>query len=291
MREVVKRRCTTFPLLLTLSSALLRATNTLALSPLYQRRYNKVTSTNSVYLLPRRLYTVSNTFLKVTGESTELEEDVNALPDSKRRLSEVMGMVISNLDVLNVKILHQKVRDMEEESSQAEFWENQEKAQALLLEMNRLKILIERADNWKTSCEDIEALLGKKFIFPIHSFFCRFIVKTTVYAILYEDMAQEDEEDRGSYVDEAVKTLNALEKDLDAFEVERLLNGKYDKAGCTVVIQSGAGGTEAQDWAGMYAKLAFTLNNAITTTLSTFQTHRYVVQNVQAICRKTWIQN
>ena len=57
------------------------------------------------------------------------------------------------------------------------------------------------------------------------------------------------------------------------------------------VPASAAGGTEAQDWAGMYAKLAFTLNNAITTTLSTFQTHRYVVQNVQAICRKTWIQN
>ena len=72
-------------------------------------------------------------------------------------------------------------------------------------------------------------------------------------------MAQEDQEDRASYVDEAVKTLNALEKDLDAFEVERLLSGKYDKAGCTVVIQSGAGGTEAQDWAGVYVKLLLSL--------------------------------
>ena len=67
-------------------------------------------------------------------------------------------------------------------------------------------------------------------------------------------MAQEDEADRDSYIKEAVDTLEMLEKDLDAFEVERLLGGKYDKAGCTVVIQSGAGGTEAQDWAGMSTK-------------------------------------
>ena len=72
-------------------------------------------------------------------------------------------MVNSNLapDVLNMKVLQQTVRDMEEESSQAEFWDNQEKAQALLSEMNRLKILISRANLWKTNCEDVEALLGK----------------------------------------------------------------------------------------------------------------------------------
>lgn len=69
--------------------------------------------------------------------------------------------------------------------------------------------------------------------------------------LMDEDMAMEDEEDQASYVEEAVNTLNTLEKDLDAFEVERLLSGKYDKTGCTMVIQSGAGGTEAQDWAGM----------------------------------------
>ena len=46
-----------------------------------------------------------------------------------------------------------------------------------------------------------------------------------------------------------------LEKDLDDFEVEQLLCGKFDKNGCTLCIQSGAGGTEAQDWAGMLYRM------------------------------------
>ena len=114
-----------------------------------------------------RLYShsisASKTALKADGGAVTAEEDVNALPDSKRRLQEVKEMVNSNLapDVLNMKVLQQTVRDMEEESSQAEFWDNQEKAQALLSEMNRLKILISRANLWKTNCEDVEALLGK----------------------------------------------------------------------------------------------------------------------------------
>ena len=43
-------------------------------------------------------------------------------------------------------------------------------------------------------------------------------------------------------MEEAINILKKLEKDLDNFEVERLLSGKYDKYGCTICIQSGAGG-------------------------------------------------
>ena len=83
-------------------------------------------------------------------------------------------------------------------------------------------------------------------------------------------MATEDEKDASMYLDEAVSCLNSLEKDLDGFEVERLLSGKYDRYGCTVCIQSGAGGTEAQDWAGMLYRLICLLRSIkyITTFLS-----------------------
>lgn len=49
--------------------------------------------------------------------------------------------------------------------------------------------------------------------------------------------------------------LSRCESDLEKFEVERLLSGKYDKFGCTVCINSGAGGTEAADWAGMLYRM------------------------------------
>lgn len=67
--------------------------------------------------------------------------DVNTYPDSKRRLALIQKQVESNLapDVLNLKFLTETVRDMEQESSQAGFWDDQEKAQGLLSEMNRCK--------------------------------------------------------------------------------------------------------------------------------------------------------
>lgn len=42
---------------------------------------------------------------------------------------------------------------------------------------------------------------------------------------------------------------------MDSFEVERLLSHQYDKSDCGMVIQSGAGGTEAQDWADMVYRM------------------------------------
>ena len=153
--------------------------------------------------------------------------DVNALPDSKRKLIEITEKVNSNLakDVMNVGQLRESVRDMEQESSQPGFWDEQEKAQTLLSELNRVKATVQRAENWLQSVEDVGVLL---------------------------DMAVEDPESANEYLQEVVSSIASLEKDLDAFEVERLLGGKYDRLGVTLCIQSGAGGTEAMDWAGMY---------------------------------------
>ena len=161
--------------------------------------------------------------------------DVNALPDSKRRLQEAQVKIESNLakDVLNVANLRGEIKDMEMESAQPGFWDSQEKAQELLSELNRVKAMVERADSWKTRCDDVVTLL---------------------------DMAVEATDSPTSsetalLLDEAVETLNLLEKDLEAFEIEKLLGGKYDEYGCTLCIQSGAGGTEAQDWAGMLMRM------------------------------------
>ena len=47
---------------------------------------------------------------------------------------------------------------------------------------------------------------------------------------------------------ELYKDLQCLEEDLAKFEIERLLNKKYDQLSCGLSIQSGAGGIDAQDW-------------------------------------------
>lgn len=51
------------------------------------------------------------------------------------------------------------------------------------------------------------------------------------------------------------QALGLLQRDLDAWELEQLLSGKYDDCGCRLTIMAGAGGTEAQDWALMLQRM------------------------------------
>ncbi len=46
-----------------------------------------------------------------------------------------------------------------------------------------------------------------------------------------------------------------INKKIDTLEIELLLNGQYDKSNCIFEIHSGAGGTEACDWASMLFRM------------------------------------
>lgn len=50
-------------------------------------------------------------------------------------------------------------------------------------------------------------------------------------------------------------TLFGLQAKMDKIERQSLLAGKHDHRNCFVAIQAGAGGTEAEDWAGMLERM------------------------------------
>ena len=54
---------------------------------------------------------------------------------------------------------------------------------------------------------------------------------------------------------EAQGGLDQLRRELDRWELERLLSGDYDKEGAVLSINAGAGGTDAQDWAQMLLRM------------------------------------
>ena len=64
-----------------------------------------------------------------------------------------------------------------------------------------------------------------------------------------------------------IKSVVKISKEVEKFELETLLSGKYDHNNAIVTIHPGAGGTESQDWAEMlyrmYTKWAFKNNYAI----------------------------
>lgn len=56
-------------------------------------------------------------------------------------------------------------------------------------------------------------------------------------------------------VPEIAQSLEEIQKDLERLEFHRMFSGKLDKQGAFIDIQSGSGGTEAQDWAQMLLRM------------------------------------
>lgn len=67
------------------------------------------------------------------------------------------------------------------------------------------------------------------------------------------DMAvEEDDQDA---VEDVREELAALQKELEVLEFRRMFSGEMDPNSCYLEIQSGSGGTEAQDWASMLLRM------------------------------------
>ena len=67
------------------------------------------------------------------------------------------------------------------------------------------------------------------------------------------DMAQE--EDDTATVDSVDADLQAYARIVESLELQRMFSGEMDEANAFVDIQSGSGGTEAQDWANMLLRM------------------------------------
>ena len=56
-------------------------------------------------------------------------------------------------------------------------------------------------------------------------------------------------------IETSYKDFKNLEKELEKFELQQMLSGEYDSADAILTINSGAGGTDAQDWASMLLRM------------------------------------
>ena len=128
--------------------------------------------------------------------------------------------------VFDVPALKAKQSDLEQLATQPNFWENKQNAQKQLRNLDEIKAQLDQLALWRKILKDGEATVE-------------------LYAL-------EPDED---FLLEAQTGLNALKKDLERWELERLLSGTYDKEGAILSINAGAGGTDAQDWAQMILRM------------------------------------
>lgn len=70
-----------------------------------------------------------------------------------------------------------------------------------------------------------------------------------------EDSAVALELEDENLILESKNNLLNLETEFDKFDLENMLNGEFDKNDAILTINSGAGGTDAQDWADMLLRM------------------------------------
>ncbi len=128
---------------------------------------------------------------------------------------------IFDLDDKNER-LTEVVRELE----QPDVWNDPERAQQLGRERVRLEEVVLVLNNMSRTLEDASELL---------------------------EMAA-DESDQET-LDAVYGDLDALEQEIAVLEFRRMFSGEMDAANAFVDIQSGSGGTEAQDWAEMLLRM------------------------------------
>ncbi len=122
-----------------------------------------------------------------------------------------------------------KVKELEFLSEQSDFWSNQKKAQGTLKELSLLKKKLSTIDVLSKENDDLLELVE-----------------------IYSDEDLDDEN-----IGELNSSLLSLIENTKNFEIEIILSKKEDVNNAILSINSGAGGTEAQDWADMLCRMYF----------------------------------
>ncbi len=107
---------------------------------------------------------------------------------------------------------------------QEDFWSNNDKAKAVLRDINYIEKEIDSVKKINEYSEELS---------------------------LHNELFSMGE----SISDEFIDSLNEYEQLLDNFEINNLLNGENDQRGAILSIHPGAGGTESQDWAHMLYRM------------------------------------
>ena len=109
------------------------------------------------------------------------------------------------------------------------FWDNQERAQAHIAKLNGMKRAVLPVVAFHKKVEDIGVMLE--------------LVEAASTA------------EKDAYEHELETSVAAMLAELDELEIASFLTGQFDRNNAIFSIQSGAGGTEANDWADMMFRM------------------------------------
>lgn len=130
------------------------------------------------------------------------------------------------MSLFDLKLVANRIDELEKKTMEEGFW-NDSKTSSVVL-------------------QEIKSLKGK------YTKFTKLNEEIKNLQELNELLLLEEDDDLGK---ELLKNTQLLEHNLEKFEIETLLSGKYDINNAIVTLHPGAGGTESQDWAEMLYRM------------------------------------
>lgn len=118
------------------------------------------------------------------------------------------------------------IQEFEEVMAQPGFWDDQDKAQTVISDLNDIK---NKYDSFNALSEGHEE-----------------------YVLMLEMLEELPDPDMKKELEEGLKQLS---KDIEDYELVMLLNGAYDKNNAILELHPGAGGTESQDFGEMLYRM------------------------------------
>ncbi|MFA0031026.1 peptide chain release factor 2 [Vibrio sp. 10N.261.49.A12] len=149
--------------------------------------------------------------------------EINPIKNRLQDVSERTNILRGYLDYDAKK---ERLEEVNAELEQPDVWNEPERAQALGKERSALEAVVETIDQLDQGVEDVDGLLE--------------------FAV--------EEEDQETF-DEIEPELAELEAKLEKLEFRRMFSGDHDASDCYIDLQSGSGGTEAQDWTSMMLRM------------------------------------
>jgi peptide chain release factor 2 len=141
-------------------------------------------------------------------------------------LTELRRRVDGARDYLKIDVARARMAELEEEMSTPGFWDDADGARTVTTEHARCREDVELIDSLTSQVDDLDTLA---------------------------ELAREESDE--SFEAEIADGADAVLRDLDTLELRALFTGEYDDRDAICTVNSGAGGTDAQDWTDMLLRM------------------------------------
>jgi len=146
--------------------------------------------------------------------------------DFSEELGDLARRVADAHKYLRIDEARTRLAELEEQASAPDLWDDADRARQVTSEMSSVREDVELMAELDRRLSDVQTLY---------------------------DLAREEDDD--SFEPEIAESVTRLVRDLDRLELRALFSGEHDERDAICEVHSGAGGTDAQDWAQMVLRM------------------------------------